>query len=348
LLAQGRYLGIGLATYCEPTGVGSQGYERRGILQLSGYDVATVTVDPSGRVTASVGVSSHGQGLQTTLAQLVADELGVPLPLVTVVQSDTARTPYGMGTFASRSAVIGGGAVVKAARQVRDKALRIAGRRLEAAVEDLVTEEGRIFVRGAPHHGLTYQEVARLAYYTPSMLPASADPGLEATQYYDPPASTFSTATHAAVVEVDSETGSVTIAKYAVVEDCGTMINPLVVDGQVHGGVAQGIGPALFEELRYDGAGQPLTATLMDYVVPTAAQIPAMTVEHIETPSPWTINGMKGMGEGGTIGATAVVARAVGDALRPLGVRVNTLPLTPERVHQIIQAAAPITSGQQF
>jgi carbon-monoxide dehydrogenase large subunit len=338
LRAQGRHLGVGFSSYCETTGIGSRGYERRGILQASGYDVATVRIDPSGKVTAAVGVSSHGQGLETSLAQLVADELGVPFRDVTVVQSDTAVVPYGMGTFASRSAVIGGGATIKAARKVREKVLQIAAHRLEASPEDLIIEDGRVFVRGVPASALSVGVIARLAYFLPNALPTGTEPGLEATQYYDPPSISFSNATHAAVVEVDPETGASRLLRYLVVEDCGTVINPLIVDGQVHGGVAQGVGGALWEELVYDPAGQPLADTLLEYAIPTAADLPSVVVEHLETPSPWTINGIKGMGEGGTIGATAAVANAVADALAPLGATVNTLPLRPHRVFEAIHA----------
>ena len=336
LRAQGRYLGIGLACYCEPTGMGSRGFQRRGVVQVSAYDVASVRLDPAGTVTVAVGVCSQGQGLETSLAQVVAEALSVRLQDVTVVQGDTALAPYGMGTFASRGAVISGGAVLAAATRVREKVLRIAAHCLEARVDDLVLADGQIFVRGAPASARSLKEIARTAYFNPGGLPSDTEPGLEATQYCDPPSITYSNATHAAVVEVDRQTGRSKLLTYVVVEDCGRMVNPLIVDGQVHGGVAQGIGAALYEELVYDEAGQPLTGSLMEYHVPTAGDLPAIVVEHLETPSPWTAMGAKGMGEGGTIGATAAVARAVADAVTHLGVRASALPLTPERIFREI------------
>jgi aerobic carbon-monoxide dehydrogenase large subunit len=326
---QGRYLGIGLACYCEPTGMGSKGLAQRGVTQVAGYDAASVRIDASGTVTVAVGATTQGQGLDTALAQLVAETLGVGLADVTVVSGDTALAPYGLGAFASRGAVVGAGAALGAATKVREKVLRIAAHRLETAVEDLVLAEGRVFVRGVPSSALTLQQIAR------------TDPGLEATDYCDPPSITYSNATHGAVVEVDGETGRTTLLKYVVVEDCGRMINPEIVDGQVHGGVAQGIGAALHEQLVFDERGQPLTGDLLEYYVPTAGELPAFVVEHLMTPSPWSATGAKGMGESGTIGATAATARAIADAMAPLGVRGNVLPLTPERLFDAARGAAP-------
>jgi carbon-monoxide dehydrogenase large subunit len=280
-------------------------------------------------VTVAVGATTQGQGLDTALAQLVAETLGVGLADVTVVSGDTALAPYGLGAFASRGAVVGAGAALGAATKVREKVLRIAAHRLETAVEDLVLAEGRVFVRGVPSSALTLQQIAR------------TDPGLEATDYCDPPSITYSNATHGVVVEVDGETGRTTLLKYVVIEDCGRMINPEIVDGQVHGGVAQGVGAALHEQLVFDERGQPLTGDLLEYYVPTAGALPAFVVEHLMTPSPWSATGAKGMGESGTIGATAATARAIADAMAPLGVRGNVLPLTPERLFDAARAAAP-------
>jgi aerobic carbon-monoxide dehydrogenase large subunit len=338
LRAQGRYLGIGLACYCEPTGMGSRGLAQRGVTQVAGYDAARVRIDASGAVTVAAGATTQGQGLDTALAQLVADTLGVGLDDVTVVSGDTALAPYGMGAFASRGAVVGGGAALGAATKVRQKVLRIAAHRLETAVEDLVLADGRVFVRGLPSSALTLQQIARLASFTPGSLTVDMDPGLEATHYCDPTEITYSNATHGVVVEVDGETGRTTLLTYVVVEDCGRMINPEIVDGQVHGGVAQGVGAALYEQLVYDERGQPLTGNLIEYYVPTAAELPAFAVEHLVTPSPWSATGAKGMGESGTIGATAATARAIADAL---GVRGNVLPLTPQRVLAEARGAQP-------
>jgi len=271
----------------------------------------------------------------------VAETLGTRLDVVTVVSGDTALAPYGMGAFASRSAVVG--AVLGAATKVREKVLRIAAHRLETALEDLVLADGRVFVRGVPSSGLTLGEIAHMAYFTPGRLPSEMNPGLEATHYCDPPSITYSNATHGAVVEVDRETGRSTLLTYVVVEDCGRILNPQIVDGQIHGGVAQGVGAALYEQLVYDESGQPLTGGLMEYYVPTAGELPPFIVQHLVTPSPSSATGAKGIGESGTIGATAATARAVADALGPLGVRGNILPLTPERV--VAQAGLRVASA---
>jgi carbon-monoxide dehydrogenase large subunit len=302
-----------------------------------GHDAATVRVEPTGEARAFVSAASQGQGHTTTFAQILADELGMRIEEVSVVQSDTERCPYGSGSFASRSMVASGGALILAARKVREKIMRIAAHCLEAAQEDLVIERGEISVRGTPSRKVTVREVARAAYKpSSSMFPLGLEPGLETTHYYDPPPATFSNGAHLAVVEVDAETGEVEILRYLVVEDCGTMVNPLIVDGQAHGGVAQGIGNALYEELVYDGDGQLLTTSFMDYLVPTAAELPRTDVLHIDTPPPVTVSGFKGMAEGGTIGAIAAVANAVADALAPLGVEVRELPLSPDRLHRLI------------
>jgi carbon-monoxide dehydrogenase large subunit len=233
--------------------------------------------------------------------------------------------------------VASGGALILAARKVREKIIKIAAHCLEAAAEDLVLEQGEISVRGTPSRKVAVREVARAAYKpaTP-MFPAGLEPGLEATHYYDPPPATFSNGAHLALVDVDPDTGQVEILRYLVVEDCGKMVNPMIVDGQVHGGVAQGIGNALYEDLVYDRQGQPLTTTFMDYLLPTAGELPAMEVIHVETPPPVTVSGFKGMAEGGTIGATSAVANAVADALARLGIEVRDLPLSPDRIYRLI------------
>ncbi len=335
--AEGRWIGIGFASYIELTGIGSAIPVSPGMPVPTGTEAAVVRVDPSGTVTAIFGIASHGQGLETSLAQVVADELGVPLESVRVVHGDTALSPYGTGTYASRSAVLAGGAGILAGRAVREKALTIAAHLLEADAADLVVNEGTFSVRGTPDRGVTFKEIAKVAYSGARRLPKGLEPGLEATRFYDPYFGTASTATHAAVVEVDRETCGVRILRYVVVEDCGRIINPLIVEGQVHGGVAQGIGAALMEEVVYDEAGQLLTGTLMDYLVPTAAEVPTIEVRHLETPSPTALGGFRGMGEGGTIGAPAAIASAVADALSPLGIEVNELPITPQRVFELLR-----------
>ncbi len=333
----GKYRGVGLGVYTEFTGMGSGAFRRRGMVGLPGHDAATVRVEPSGEARAFVSAASQGQGHTTTLAQILADGLGLPIGSVSIVQSDTERCPHGSGSFASRSMVASGGALILAARTVREKILTIAAHRLEAAAEDLVIENAEIMVRGMPARKISVREVA-LSAYCPAAgtLPEGLDPGLEATQYYDPPPATFSNGAHLAVVDVDIETGQVEIVRYVVVEDCGKMVNPTIVEGQVHGAVAQGIGNALYEELAYDDAGQPLTTSFMDYLLPTSAELPAVEVAHIETPPPVTVSGFKGMGEGGTIGATATVANAVADALAPLGIEIRELPVSPDRIYHLV------------
>ena len=334
----GRYRGVGVAAYTEFTGMGSGTFRRRGMKQVSGHDAATVRVEPTGEVRGFVSAASQGQGHATTLAQVLADELGVSLDAVSIVEGDTERCPHGSGSFASRSMVVSGGALVLAARRVRDKVATIAAHMLEAARDDLTIEGGTIAVRGAPGRVLTVAQVADLAYRPAGgTLPPGVDPALEATQYYDPPPATFSNGTHVAVVEVDPETGQVELLRHVVVEDCGRIVNPMIVDGQTHGAVAQGIGNALYEDFVYDAGGQPLTTTFMDYIIPGTMEMPAVDVIHVETPPAVSVSGFKGMAEGGTIGSTSAVANAVADALSPLGLEVRELPLTPDRLYRLIK-----------
>jgi carbon-monoxide dehydrogenase large subunit len=316
--AEGRAIGLGFALFVEDTGLGP-------------YEGIRISVDASGRVYVFSGTSSQGQSHETTLAQVVADGLSVPVEQVTVVPGDTAGLPYGVGTFASRVAVLASASAVHAAAEVRTKALALAANRLEAAPEDLIIEDGRIAVRGAPGRGLSLGEVAAIASSPRPgyALPGGMNPGLEASGYVHVLQSTYSSGAHAAVVEVDSETGAVTILRYVAVDDCGTMINPMVVEGQVHGGIAHGIGNALLEEVVYDAAGQLATGTLMDYALPRAADVPRLEVHHVVTPSPLNPLGVKGAGEGGTLPAPATIANAVADALR---VEITEMPLTRERI----------------
>jgi carbon-monoxide dehydrogenase large subunit len=320
--ARGRLLGVGIACYTEYTGIGSETYRRRGMADMPGPEAATVRLEADGSVTCLVSFPSQGQGHATTTAQLVADQLGVPLEAVTVRQPDTATAPPGTGTFASRGAVAQSGAADVAAATVRGKLLALAGSLLEASPADLLLHDGQVSVRGVPDRGMRVTEIARHAH--------EAAVGLEATQSFDPPGPTFSGAVHVASVEVDPETGRVSVRDYVVVEDCGPVINPPIVEGQIHGAVAQGIGEALGERLLYDQSGQLATGTLMDYALPVAGTVPAFTIGHLETPSPITPGGYKGMGEGGTIGAPAAVANAVADAVKPLGITVTALPVLPE------------------
>jgi carbon-monoxide dehydrogenase large subunit len=319
---EGRLLGVGIGLYVEPTSVSS------GSL---GVETATVRVQPSGTVTVHLGTGSHGQGIETTMAQVVAEHLGVGYDDVVVVQGDTATAPFGGGTGGSRTAVVAGGAAREASLEVRDKAVRIAAHLLEAAPEDLEVESGQVTVRGTPSRGVALAEVARVALNNPMMLPPDIAPGLEATVSYQAPPITWSNACHACTVEVDTTTGVVRILRYVVSEDCGVMINPMIVEGQVAGGVAQGVGGVLYEHVVYDDDGNPLTTTFLDYLVPTAVEVPEIEYGHVETRSP-TPGGHKGMGEGGAIGSPAAVFNAVADALALRGAKVTDQPLTPDRI----------------
>ena len=339
----GKHRGIGIACFTEVSGTGAPGFRARGLKRIPGFDSALLKVEPTGAVTCVLSTAGAGQGHETTFAQLIADELGVPIDAITVLEGDTAGGPYGSGTFASRSVVTGGGAIVRAGAKLRQKMARLAGHLLEAAAEDILFEEGHAFVRGMPAARVTLREIAENAYSMSSKgLPPGEDYGLEATDYYDPPLVTMANATHVAQVAVDPRTGRIDIERYAVVHDCGRVINPTIVDGQVHGGTAQGIGQVVLEAMVYDADGQCRTATFMDYLLPTAADVPAMTIEHIESPSVDAVGGFKGVGEGGVIGAVPSLTNAVADALAGLGVNVNSTPLAPDRVLGLIEDATPV------
>jgi carbon-monoxide dehydrogenase large subunit len=331
----GRSYGIGLCCYTEYTGMGSDTYRTRGMVHVPGPEAATVKMHADGGVSCVLSFPSQGQGHATTVAQIVSDQIGVALDGITVSQPDTDSSPPGSGTFASRGAVVQAGTAERAAATVRKKLLAIAAGIMEASIEDLQIVDGRVIVRGAPGRGVALHELARLAHSPPpGGLAAGLEPGLEATQCFDPPGPTFSGAVHLAAVEVDPETGRVTVRSYVVVEDCGPAINPMIVAGQIHGAVAQGIGEALGERLVYDENAQLLTGSLMDYALPVATGLPCFTLGHLETPSPLTPGGYKGMGEGGTVGAPAAIANAVADALGPLGVSVTALPIVPEGLNR--------------
>ncbi|MDQ7859885.1 MAG: xanthine dehydrogenase family protein molybdopterin-binding subunit [Armatimonadota bacterium] len=358
--AAGRLVGIGLAAFVEYTGMGPRTFARRGMADVPGRDSATVTVDASGVAHVAVSCPSQGQGLETLYAQLAAGELGMDPEAVRVEPVDTDAVPPGSGTFASRAAVSGGGAVVRAAGEVRARAAEVAARLLEAASGDVTAAGGRFFVRGAPERGVSWGEVARVAAQEASArghggrasAPGGAGGrregagsdggagGLAAAATYEPPPAAFSNGAHAAVVEVDRDTGLVRVLRYVVAEDCGPQINPMLVEGQTHGGLAQGVGEALLEEMAHDGSGQPLAVTFMDYLLPTVHEVPAAEIVHLETPSPNTARGVKGMGESATIGAPACLANAVADAV---GREVDELPVTPARV--LRRLGCPVSEG---
>ena len=334
---RGAYLGIGFATFSERTGYGSPAFAARGMEITPGWETVEIAMDPSGRVEARIGASPHGQGLRTTLAQIIADEVGVAPQDVRVIHGDTDATPYGWGTFASRSLVISGGASLLAARQIREKLLLAASHVLEAATDDIVLESGAAKVSGTDR-AVPISALARAAYHRTHSFKGDIGPGLRASADYDP-SGTFSNACHVAIVAVDAETGHVALEKYLVVEDAGRIINPLIADGQVHGGIAQGIGNALFEEIIYDALGNIQTATLADYLTPTSREIPPIELHHIETPAASSLTGAKGLGEGGAIGAPAAILNAVNDALSAFGVSIDEMPATPQRVRAALRAA---------
>jgi carbon-monoxide dehydrogenase large subunit len=304
-----------------------------------GYDTASIRFEPDGRVRVAVGLHNHGQGHETTIAQIAADELGVAVGDVDVVYGDTAIVPYGLGTWASRSTVCCGGATIIAARELREKILTLASDMLEARADDLVVDDGQVVLRGSPSRKVPIAAVARRALHEPHLLPPGVEPGLEVTRRFMPPEpGSFASSAHGAHVELDPATGAVKVLRYVVVEDCGKVVNPMIVDGQVQGGVAQGIGGALLEQLTYDDNGTLVTTSLMDYLLPTATEVPAIEVRHLESPSPHVPGGFKGMGEGGAVNSPAAIVSAVNDALAPLGVVANHTPLTPEWVLSALSA----------
>jgi carbon-monoxide dehydrogenase large subunit len=352
--AAGRYLGLGVAAYVEGTGIGP-------------YEGAHVRIEPSGKVLVATGLTTQGQGHYTTLAQIAAEALGCSPQDVTVITGDTRRFNWGAGTFASRALVTSGNAVGIAARKVREKAFRIAADLLEASPDDLEAVDGKVRVKGVAGRGLALGALAtvanpiRYAYgkeaseaarklvkpRAGAVLAEGEEPGLEATGYYAPPRSTFSSGCHAAIVEVDIVTGDVAILRYAVQHDCGIMVNPTIVEGQIQGGVAQGIGGAFYERVAYDAAGQPLATSFMDFLMPTAGEVPPIEIVHSETPSPLNPLGVKGAGEAGAIPVPALLAEAIDDALRPFGVRVREMPLDPARLRALIKAQQRAMSNEQ-
>ena len=346
----GRYLGIGYSCMLEPSGAAVPN------CIFNGYEPAIVRVSPEGGVTVLTGLQDIGQGVETTLAQVVADELAVRPDDIKVVYGDTETVPYGLGPWSSRGASYGVSACVNAARKVKEKILKVAGNLMETPVADLEMAEGAVQVRGVPEKRMTLAEIGRAVYLWPGpyvTVPEGEEPSLEATAYWTSPIvrwvpdevgtlsvyTTHPTACFGTIVEVDPETGKITLERMVVAHECGTLINPMVVDGQVSGGTVQGIGAALGEELRYDEAGNLQNTGFLTYLAPTAADVPPIEVSHLELPSPFTPLGTKGMGEGGAIGAPAAVVNAVEDALAPLGIAISEIPLSPDRLLPLIRAA---------
>jgi carbon-monoxide dehydrogenase large subunit len=335
--AQGRYLGLGVATFAERTGYGTPAFAARGMDVTPGWETVDIAMDPSGSIEARIGASPHGQGLRTTLAQIIADELGTSPDRVNVVHGDTDRTPYGWGTFASRSLVIAGGATLLAAQKVGAKLKMMAGLLLEASADDIVLEGSAARVIGTDRI-IALDELARAAYHQIHRFKGEVSPGIAESATYDPPG-TFSNACHIAMVEVDIETGQVSFEKFLVAEDAGRLINPMIADGQIHGAIAQGIANALLEEIVYDDAGNILTANLADYLAPTAGEIPLVEIHHLHSLAEGSVTKAKGLGEGGTIGAPAAILNAVNDALSPFGVAIDEIPASPRRIRAALRAA---------
>ncbi len=325
--AEGRYLGIGMGNYVEGTGLGP-------------FEGVTVRVLPNGKVAVATGATTQGQGTATTLAQIVADEVGCGMADIVMTTGDTAAISQGVGAFASRQAINAGSSARMAGMSVREKIVALAARALEVPQDDIDVEDGRASARTGNRPSLSLGELARLAQGMPGFsFPAGQAPGLEHTAYFTPPQASYCNGTHVAEVEVDPFTGGVTILKYTVAHDSGNVINPMIVDGQVQGGVAHGIGNALFEWMRYDAAAQPLTTTFQDYLLPAAPDVPGCGIEHVETPNPLNPLGVKGAGEGGTIPAPAAIVGAIEDALSPFAVRFAQMPLTPDRIVEELRKA---------
>src|SRR5947209_3425167 len=332
LRKQGRYLGIGISTYVEVCGMGPSA-----AMPAAGWDSATIRVEPTGSITVLTGISPHGQGEETTFAQIVADELGVPIDQVTVIHGDTDKVQYGVGTFGSRGTAVGGAALKLAIDAIQAKAIKIAAHQWEANPDDVEYRDGKIQVKGDPSKVMTTPEAGFLAFMG-DKLPPGLEPGMDATRRFEPPNFVFPFGTHVCVVEVDAQSGEVKVVKYLAVDDCGRLLNPMIVEGQVHGGIAQGLAQALFEEVVYDENGQLLTGTLMDYAIPHAEQVPHYELDHTVTPTTVNPLGIKGVGEAGTIGSTPCIANAVIDALAPFGVTHIDMPLKPEKLWAAMQA----------
>jgi carbon-monoxide dehydrogenase large subunit len=338
LRAKGEYVGIGLCTYAEICGLGPS--QVAGAVGFGGglWESAIVRFHPSGKVHVMVGVSPHGQGEETTFAQVVASELGVAVEDVLVMHGDTSQTPMGWGTYGSRTTAVGSGALMGAIGKIKEKCRLVTAHLLEAAPEDIDYADGKFFVKGAPAKAKTIQDVALMANVAWNM-PKGVEPGLEASAFFDPPNFVYPFGAHLAVVRVDAETGETKLERYVAVDDCGRVINPMIVEGQIHGGIVQGIGQALWEGAVYSEDGQLLTGSMMDYALPRADAFPKLELGMTETPTTVNPLGVKGIGETGTIASTPAVYNAVLDAVAPLGVKRIDMPLTPERVWRAIRDA---------
>ncbi|MEM1937310.1 MAG: molybdopterin cofactor-binding domain-containing protein [Candidatus Caldarchaeum sp.] len=333
LRSKGRLVGLGISSYVEICGLGPSSVARATGFGLGLWESAVVRVHPTGKVKVYTGASPHGQGEETTLAQVVADQLQIPFEDVEIIHGDTEMTPFGLGTYGSRTTPVAGGAIATACHKILSKAKKVAAHMLEAREEDIEYESGRFYVKDAQDRAKSFAEVAYACYAAGSNeLPSGLEPGLEASVFYDPPNFTFPFGTHVCLTEVDPETGRVSILKYVAVDDCGRRINPMIVEGQIHGGIAQGVAQALYEEAVYDTAGNLLTASLNDYLVPTACEVPSIISDETITPSPSNPLGVKGVGETGTIASTPAVVNSVVDALSHLGVLHIDMPLTHEKV----------------
>lgn len=347
LRGKGIHRGVGFSTYTEVCGLApSRAVGPQGVgLQAAFWESATVRVHPSGSAAVYSGASPHGQGLDTSYAQIAADRLGIDMAQVEVLHGDTNQGPFGWGTYGSRSLSVGGEAIARAAERVQDKAKKICAAMLEAAPEDIELADGVFKVKGQPDKSMSMADIAGAAHIPPEELPADIEPGLEESAFYDPENFVFPFGAHACVAEVDVETGKVKVVRWVAVDDCGPAINPMLIDGQVHGGITHGIGQALYEQVVYDSEGQLVTGSFVDYALPTAAEMPDFETDRTETPSPVNSLGVKGIGEAGTIAASPAVVNAVIDALRPLGVDYIDMPLTPMRVWEAIQEAQNGGSG---
>ncbi|MEJ2086235.1 MAG: molybdopterin-dependent oxidoreductase, partial [Acidobacteriota bacterium] len=332
----GKPLGIGFSTYIEACGLAPSQVVGALGAQAGLWESAKVRVHPSGSVSVFVGTKAQGQGHKTTYAQIVADRLGIDIDSVEIREGDTGEVQFGMGTYGSRSAAVGGSAVAEGVDRVIAKGRRIAAHLMEASEDDIVFEEGRYQVRGGdPTQGHSFGEVALQAYLGHN-LPEGMEPGMEESAFYDPPNFTFPFGSHVAVVEVDPETGEIEVLRYVAVDDCGNVINPMIVEGQVHGGVVHGLGQALWEEALYDQSGQMVSATLLDYALPRAHKLVSLELDRTTTPCPHNPLGVKGIGEAGAIASPAALVNAVLDALRPFSIRHLEMPLTPEKVWNAI------------
>jgi len=335
--AEGRHIGIGYSCFNERTGYGSGAFAQRKMAVVPGFDMTEARMDPTGSVTITTGTLSHGQSHETTLAQIAADELTLDIAKIKIVQGDTDRVAYGWGTFASRSVVVGGSAVRLAAVKLAEKLRMLAAGLLDTTPDNVELDNGRVRLRNDPDEGLGFVELAEVAYLKAHLVPKDLEPGLSVTATFDVfTDGTFGNATHGVVVELHEGTGQVEILRYVCVEDCGVAINPMVVDGQCRGGIAQGIAGALFEQVTYDEQGEPSATGFLDYKMPTASEIPDVEIHHLVTPSALTESGAKGVGESGTIGAPAAVLNAINDALTPTGVELNDTPVTPETVYRAL------------